>query len=270
MVLFTKLSVALRSNFRFLEGMIVVLLHMIKICVILCCQEGSLLVLCKIFYELWPTCLDRQPARRTLFCNSWKTSLPQASSLVEHHAFTVITAWRTFFFLSHPVSYLCGTSWAFFSRGKPLLLWRGVEVALILWFWDKMMIVIVVYAVTEVCIKTAVLTSTQRLATQNTGPFRWGLHMCLVWISKPVISFIEEETLSLSVFTIVFVLFLLLSYFWPIIVLFVTISACLMSLFHSYVAGWNYALTGPQNTTVNPLRPNIHIQILQTDLYIFP
>ena len=103
MVLFTKLSVALRSNFRFLEGMIVVLLHMIKICVILCCQEGSLLVLCKIFYELWPTCLDRQPARRTLFCNSWNTSLPQASSLVEHHAFTVITAWRTFFFLSHPV-----------------------------------------------------------------------------------------------------------------------------------------------------------------------
>ena len=42
------------------------------------------------------------------------------------------------------------------------------------------MIVIVVYAVTEVCIKTAVLTSTQRLAAQNTGPFRWGLHMCLV------------------------------------------------------------------------------------------
>lgn len=207
MVLFTKLSVALRSNFRFLEGMIVVLLHMIKICVILCCQEGSLLVLCKIFYELWPTCLDRQPARRTLFCNSWNTSLPQASSLVEHHAFTVITAWRTFFFLSHPVSYLCGTSWAFFSRGKPLLLWRGVEVALILWFWDKMMIVIVVYAVTEVCIKTAVLTSTQRLATQNTGPFRWGLHMCLVWISKPVILFFEEEALSLSVFTIVFVFF---------------------------------------------------------------
>ena len=66
------------------------------------------------------------------------------------------------------------------------------------------------------------------------------------------------------------VFFLLLSYFWPIIVLFVTISACLMSLFHSYIAWWNYALTGPQNTTVNPLRPNIHIQILQTDLYIFP
>ena len=42
------------------------------------------------------------------------------------------------------------------------------------------MIVIVVYAVTEVCIKIAVLTSTQRLATQNTGPFRWGLHMSLV------------------------------------------------------------------------------------------
>lgn len=103
MVLFTKLNVALRSNFRCLERMIVVLLHMIKVCVILCCQEGSLLVLCKIFYELWPTCLDRQPARRTLFCNSLNTSLPQASSLVENHAFIVITAWRTFFFLSHPV-----------------------------------------------------------------------------------------------------------------------------------------------------------------------
>ena len=103
-----------------------------------------------------------------------------------------------------------------------------------------MMILIVVYAVTEFSIKTAILASTQMLATQNRGPFRWGLRMSLVWISKPVILCIEEEAWSLSVFTIVFVLFLLLSYFWPIIVLFVTISACLMSLFHSYVAGWNY------------------------------
>ena len=104
-------------------------------------------------------------------------------------------------------SYLCGTSWAFFSRGKPLLLWRGVEVALILWFWDEMMIIIVVYAVTESSIKTAILASTQMLATQNRASFRWGLHISLVWISKPVISCIEEEALSLSVFTIVFVFF---------------------------------------------------------------
>ena len=69
------------------------------------------------------------------------------------------------------------------------------------------MIIIVVYAVTEVSIKTAVLTSTLRLATQNRGLFRWGLCVSLVWISKPVILCIKEEALSLLVFTIVFVLF---------------------------------------------------------------
>ena len=79
---------------------------------------------------------------------------------------------------------------------------EGVELALNLRFWDEMMITIVVYAVTEVSIKTSVLASTQMLATQNRGP-----------LSKPVILCIEEEALSLSVFTIVFVLFLLLSYF---------------------------------------------------------
>ena len=40
-----------------------------------------------------------------------------------------------------------------------------------------MMIIIVVYAVTEVSIKTAILASTQMLATQNRAPFRWGLCM---------------------------------------------------------------------------------------------
>ena len=37
---------------------------------------------------------------------------------------------------------------------------------------------------------------------------------------------------------------------------------CLMSLFQGHVACFNF--------TVNPLSPNIHMQILQTDLYTFP
>ena len=42
------------------------------------------------------------------------------------------------------------------------------------------MIIIVVSAVTEVSIKSAILTSTLMLATQNRDPFRSGLHMSLV------------------------------------------------------------------------------------------
>ena len=37
---------------------------------------------------------------------------------------------------------------------------------------------------------------------------------------------------------------------------------CLMSLFQGHVGCFNF--------TVNPLSPNIHMQILQTDLYTFP
>ena len=76
-----------------------------------------------------------------------------------------------------------------------------------LWFWDEMMIIIVVYAVTEFSIKTAVLASTQMLATKI-EPHLDGVYIC-PWFEyqNQFISCIEEETLSLSVFTIVFVFF---------------------------------------------------------------
>ena len=66
--------------------------------------------------------------------------------------------------------------------------------------------------------------------------------MSLVWISKPVVLLIEEETMLLSVFYICLRFSLWLSHFQPI---FVSLDAISAFLCQGHVSCQNFSLTGP-------------------------
>ena len=72
------------------------------------------------------------------------------------------------------------------------------------------------------------------------------LHISSVWISKPVISCIEEEAISLSVFYYCICTFLChCRSFNPSLCRLLPFLLSLMSLFQGHVARQNFILTGP-------------------------